>query len=218
LRLLPLYLFYRASVRGKVACLLADELEGKERELQLIEAAKYFDLALNYTKKRSSTLFAIGGLSGSGKSHLALLGCGIESAVVIRSDATRKRISLSLLELELYGREMHINTYKAMFDAAKITLGAGFSVILDATFIHPGSRHQLKEIAGSCRTPLHFFWLDIDEPILRERISKRESAANDISDADLRVLDLQLAEYRRPAESWVQFLTSNNSWPEHNTP
>ena len=218
LRLLPLYLFYRASVRGKVACLLADELEGKERELQLIEAAKYFDLALSYTEERSSGLFAIGGLSGSGKSHLALLGCAIESAVIIRSDATRKRIALSHPELELYGREMHINTYKAMFDAAKIALGAGFSVILDATFIHPGSRHQLKELAGSCRTPLHFFWLDIDEPILRERISRRDRAANDISDADLHVLDLQLAEYHQPEEPWIQFLTSSNSWPEHNSP
>ncbi|ATX79200.1 hypothetical protein Ga0123461_0780 [Mariprofundus aestuarium] len=217
LRLLPLYLFYRASVRGKVACLLADELEGKECELQLLEAGKYFDLALSYSKKRSNCLFAIGGLSGSGKSHLALLGCGIESAVVIRSDATRKRIALSYPELELYGREMHTNTYKAVFDAARVALSAGFSVILDATFIHPDSRSQLKAVADSCHTPLHFFWLDIDESILRERISQRESAANDISDADLRVLELQLAEYRRPEEPWIQFLSSNSSWPEHNT-
>ncbi|NWF39801.1 AAA family ATPase [Mariprofundus sp. NF] len=213
LKLLPLYLFYRATVRGKVACLLADELEGEKRSLQLSEAADYFELALACTGREQSSLFAIGGLSGSGKSHLALLGCGVERAIMIRSDATRKRIAANHPDLELYGNQMHINTYNAMFAAAKTTIDAGFSVILDATFIHPDSRLHLKQLTDSSAAPLHFFWLDIEETILREQIKKRQIAANDISDADLHVLDLQLEEYRKPAETWVQFLTSNSIWP-----
>jgi len=214
LSLLNLYLFYRATVRGKVASLLATELtEKNERKQRFDEARKYFNLAAAYTRTKQAKLFAVGGLSGSGKSHLALLGSSIERAIIIRTDATRKRIAVDFPDLELYGREMHIHTYKTMFNAACTSLKAGFSVILDATFLHPNSRRQAFNLADTCAVPLHFFWLDINEAVLRERIKKRQSAANDISDADLRVLDLQLIEYQRPDEPWVQFLHSSESWP-----
>ncbi|GAV19248.1 phosphotransferase enzyme family protein [Mariprofundus micogutta] len=211
--LLRYYLYYRACVRGKVACLLAGELELSEQESQFKEARAYFTLAASYTASVRPRLFAVGGLSGSGKSHLALLGCGVEQAIIIRSDATRKRIAADHPELELYGREMHINTHKTMFDAARISLHAGFSVILDATFLHPDSRKGVAALAAACKAPLHFYWLDIDESVLRERIDKRQKAANDISDADLKVLELQLAEYKKPTEAWVHFLHSSHSWP-----
>jgi aminoglycoside phosphotransferase family enzyme len=214
LSLMNLYLFYRATVRGKVTTLLATEITDKnERRRDFDEAGKYFNLAASYTRTRQTELFVIGGLSGSGKSHLALLGCGIARAIIIRSDATRKRIAADFPDLELYGREMHINTYSAMFAAARMTLDAGFSVILDATFLHPDSRQQVFELANACTSPLHFFWLDINEVVLRKQIKKRQNTARDISDADLHVLDLQLAEYQRPDESWIQFLNSNNAWP-----
>jgi aminoglycoside phosphotransferase family enzyme len=212
--LLNLYLFYRATVRGKVTTLLATELTGKnERRLRFDEARKYFDLAAAYTRTKQIKLFVIGGLSGSGKSHLALLGCGMERAIIIRSDATRKRIASDYPNLELYSREMHINTYTAMFDAARTVLDAGFSVILDATFLHPDSRQQAHKLANTCDVSLHFLWLDINEVVLREQVKQRQHAANDISDADLHVLDLQLSEYQRPDEPWVQFICSNNAWP-----
>jgi len=211
--LLPLYLFYRASVRGKVACILADELPPDQQPPQWQEARHYFDLALTYTKAATPRLFAIGGLSGSGKSHLALLGCGKERAIIIRTDATRKRIATHFPELELYGKQMHIHTYKAMFDAARTALAAGFSVILDATFLHPDSRRQAYELAKDCDIPLYFYWLDMDKATLRKRIRKRQRSASDISDADLSVLELQLAEYNRPDEPGIQFLSSNEAWP-----
>jgi aminoglycoside phosphotransferase family enzyme len=214
LSLLNMYLFYRATVRGKVATLLATELTGKNEQKQRFEEArKYFNLAAAYTRTKQTELFAVGGLSGSGKSHLALLGSGMERAIIIRTDATRKRIAANCPDLELYGREMHINTYRAMFNAARTALDAGFSVILDATFLHPDSRRQAFNLANEYAILLHFFWLDIDEATLREQIKKRRSTASDISDADLRVLDLQLSEYQRPDEPWVRFLHSSEPWP-----
>jgi len=215
LLLLHHYLYYRACVRGKVSCLLAEELDSDKQAPHFKEAEAYFTLAAAYTKPDPATLFAVAGLSGSGKSHLALLGCGAEQAIIIRSDATRKRIAEHYPELELYGSEMHTKTYQAMFDAARKTLRAGFSVILDATFLHPESRMQLKALADECHTPLSCYWLNINASVLRERISKREHAAHDISDANLRVLELQLVEYQRPAEIWIEFLSSNDVWPRH---
>jgi len=214
LKLLRYYLYYRACVRGKVACLLAAELEKEKQPPLYAQAKQYFALAASYTTAGEAKLFAVGGLSGSGKSHLALLGCGPERAVIIRSDATRKRIAADYPELELYGKAMHINTYNAMFEAGRIALNAGFSVILDATFTHPDSRRQLRLLSEACHAPLCFFWLDIDVETLKQRIAGRQKAADDISDADLRVLNLQLAEYKRPAETWIQFVSSSNRWPQ----
>ncbi len=214
LTLLKLYLFYRATVRGKVCSLLAIELSDKDKRQQQFEEAKhYFDLASTYTIKKRARLFVVGGLSGSGKSHLALLACGKEHAIIIRSDATRKRIASDYPVLELYSDEMHRITFSTMFNAARTALEAGFSVILDATFLHPDNRKQAFELAQQCDVPLHFFWLEIKESQLRSQIKQRTSAANDISDADLSVLDQQLSHYQRPAEAWIQFLSSSNSWP-----
>jgi len=214
LALLSLYLFYRATVRGKVSTLLALELADESgRQQYFDEARRYFDLAASYSRSSPAELFAIGGLSGSGKSHLALLGCGVERAIVIRSDATRKRVSRDYPDLDLYSREMHIHTYKTMCEDARKTLEAGLSVILDATFLHPGSRQQVNELAQSCGVQLHFFWLDVERALLEQRIKQRQAAANDISDADLEVLALQLSQYRRPADPWLEYIGSNSPWP-----
>ncbi|MDQ6970384.1 MAG: AAA family ATPase [Mariprofundus sp.] len=217
LSLLPLYLFYRAGVRGKVNCILANELaDPAQRQAQWAQARHYFELAERYTHHPTPALFAMGGLSGSGKSHLSLLGCGIESAIIIRSDAVRKRIASHYPDLELYGSEMHGHTYQAMFDAAQITLQAGYSVILDATFLHPDSRQQAHDLAHRCKVALHFYWLDIDTAQLQENIRHRQERGHDISDADLNVLALQLKEYQRPSESWIHWLDANDCWPRVN--
>lgn len=216
LMLLPLYLFYRAGVRGKVACILADELTAEQQQPQWHEARKYFTLAATYAKPARPALFVIGGLSGSGKSHLALLGCGPQRAIIIRSDATRQRIAPDYPDLERYGRDMHIHTYNAMFDAARTALRAGFSVILDATFLHPDSRKQVITLAEACNVALHFYWLDIDPETLEHNIRQRQQHGQDISDADLDVLALQLAEYQRPQEACIHFLTSSDTFPVTN--
>jgi len=211
LNVLPLYLCYRASVRGKVACILADEQSSEQRNWQ--QARLYFALAGTYLHRPKPTLFVIGGPSGSGKSHLSLLGCGPEHAVIIRSDATRQRLATRFPDLERYGHDMHIRTYNAMFDAARDVLTAGFSVILDATFLHADSRQRAQQLAEDCSVPLCGYWLDVPKDRLRENIRRRQQYGHDISEADIRVLELQLQEYQRPSEHWWKFITSASCWP-----
>jgi len=215
LALLPLYLSYRAGVRGKVACLLSDgqKIDTGEKSRQPAEATRYFNLAESYTLSSQPRLFAIGGLSGSGKSRLALLGCGIERAVIIRSDATRKRIACKHKQHNLYGAEMNTRTYQAMFAAAKTVLAAGFSVILDATFLRREDRAHIRCIATSAHVERRIFWLDVNEPALRRHIRRRMQTGKDVSDADLHVLDMQLADYKRPQEADICFLSSADEWP-----
>jgi len=215
LALLPLYLSYRSGVRGKVACLLSDDhgIDAGEKHLQQIEAERYFNLAASYASSAQPRLFAIGGLSGSGKSHLALLACGIERAIVIRSDATRKRIAKDHGRIDLYGPEMNIRTYEAMFKAAKTTLAAGLSVILDATFLRLEDRKRIRQLAESENIASRTIWLDVDESSLRKHIKRRMRTGKDASDADLHVLDMQLAHYQRPQEADIRFLSSAEKWP-----
>lgn len=213
LELLPVYLTYRAGVRGKVACLLADELQQDAASEQMLEARRYFSLAERYTQPTAPSLVIVGGLSGSGKSHLALIGAGAMPAVVIRSDATRKRLAGSHPDKPLYGAEMSRLTYDAMFAAAEETLMAGFSAILDATFLRRRDRDRARDLARRLHTPCRVIWLDIPDDTLRERVAARSTQATDISDADVGVLDLQLAEYERPPEFDVCFLEDSDRWP-----
>jgi len=218
-QLLPLFLCYRASVRGKVACLLAEDasIEPIEKQRKLQEAAEYFALAADYLHcMPKPQIFAIGGLSGSGKSHLALLGCGPERAIIIRSDATRKRIACEYSDLDLYSEAMNKLTYQAMFNAAVILLNAGWPVILDATFLSKNERQRARDVAKSAGVSLHFTWLDVPEAKLRQHIQHRKTIGTNISDADLNVLELQLTRYQRPDEPETHFLKSAEAWPGNN--
>ena len=225
LDLLPLYLSYRAGVRGKVSSLLAQELikgepsSPSEVESAYQQASHYFSMAKRYlSEKQSPELIVIAGLSGSGKSHLSLLALEHLKAVIIRSDATRKRIIKDHPELPMYSNEMHRLTYKAMFDAAEATLRAGTPVILDATFLHPASRESASALAAELDVPLTFYWLDINNEILRERVQQRSQKGGDISDADLQVLEQQIAGHERPSEPHIIYIDSSRSWPPTKSP
>ncbi|RMH61111.1 MAG: hypothetical protein D6678_04285, partial [Zetaproteobacteria bacterium] len=211
LAVLPLYLCYRASVRGKVACILADEQAPNQRDWK--DARAYYALAQRYLHTAQPKLYAIGGPSGSGKSHLALLGCGAERAIIIRSDATRMRLSARHPELERYGPEMHRRTYAAMFEAARSSLAAGFSVILDATFLHPDARAGLYALKQASGVPLHAYWLDIDTNRLKANIAARKKHGRDISEADIQVLEQQLRVSKPPTDGRWQRLHSAAFWP-----
>jgi len=213
LHLLPQYLTYRAGVRGKVACLLAADshLDNGQRQKQLHEAHHYFKLAPSFVDMPAPCLFVIGGLSGSGKSHLSLIGAGKVPAVVIRSDATRKHLARYYPGLPLYGTQMNAKAYGAMIEAGRAVLEAGFSAILDATFLRRRDRDKARNMATQLNVDSHLLWLDMDAKTLRQRIQRRGRA--DVSDADITVLERQLARYRHPSEPDVQFLKDSGTWP-----
>ncbi len=216
LKLFHLYASYRASVRAKVACLRAQEagLSQEARLQKIAEAKRYFQLAVTYGQAKTPCLFAIGGLSGSGKSHMSLLGCGPERAIIIRSDATRKRLAGEKPCLSRYGKAMTELTYAAMFTAARQILDAGLSVILDATFLNIDHRNRFRDLARQTRTPTRFLWLELPEQQLRQRVAGRSDQGQDISDANLDVLEKQWAEYQRPNEPGIEFLTDSECWPD----
>ncbi len=186
---LPLFQSVRAAVRAHV-----NGLEGRHDE-----ARRYLAAAEAHLVTPPPRLVAIGGLSGSGKSTLARalapgLG-GPPGAVVLRSDEIRKRLwrvePTDRLPPDAYNAQASEAVYGELYAAAGACLGAGRSVIVDAVFLRAGERRRAEAVANSQGVRFDGVWLEASPDTLRRRI---EARVGDASDADGRVLGLQLAE------------------------
>jgi predicted kinase len=139
------------------------------------------------------------GLSGSGKSHLSRQLAGPLGAILLRSDVERKRC----FGMKAGGQPpATANLYAASIsDAlfldhlprlAERLLTAGFSVIVDATFLRASYRQAMAAVAQRLGVPLVILDLQVQQPLLEQRISARQRAGGDPSDADLAVLARQM--------------------------
>ncbi len=189
---LPLFQSVRAAVRCHVS----------GHNGQSDAARAYLKAAEQHLTTSLPQLVAIGGLSGSGKSTLAREIAPktghAPGAVILRSDEIRKRLfgvdPTEHLPADAYTAEADARIYAAMFAAARTVLKAGGSVVLDATFRDPARREEAMSLHASARG----YWLDAPAEVLRARVAGR---TNDASDADLAILNHQLAQ-SRPVTDW----------------
>lgn len=203
LRVLRFYLIYRAAVRAKVACLRLAQAEvavPERRDLDR-EVGEYLQLAHRYAKPSQPSIVITHGLSGSGKSTVAQSILESLGAVRIRSDVERKRLfgqDASArygggLEQGIYAKDATEKTYARLAELAADIVAAGFPAIVDATFLKRRDRESFRELARRLNVPFAILDVQADEATLRRRISDRLRARTDPSDANLRVLDSQLA-------------------------
>ena len=202
LQLLPLYLVYRAMVRAKVAAIRLGQAEtdAAERAGAEAEFAQYLALAEVYTRPASPLLLLTRGLSGSGKTTLSqpLLEC--LPAIRLRSDVERKRLfGMEALESGraspaegIYSAEATKRTYERLRELAATVLDAGYSVIVDATFLRREQREPFERLAREKGVGYTLLEFSATTETLRRRILQRRG---DASDADLAVLEHQLAGY-----------------------
>jgi predicted kinase len=119
----------------------------------------------------------------------------------MRSDVERKRLhglapdarTASGLDTDLYAPEAGERTYRRLADLARTAIEAGHSVIVDAACLKRGQRAALREAAARSRAPFVILDVRAPEAVLRARISARTREGRDASEADLAVLDHQLA-------------------------
>jgi aminoglycoside phosphotransferase family enzyme/predicted kinase len=189
---LPLFLSVRASIRAKVA-VAALKVQKDAAE----QAKAYLDLAINLLEPAKPRLIAIAGLSGSGKSTIAAGLAGdfapAPGARHLRSDVLRKTMMKVAPETKLppsaYTEEVSAAVYRTMREQAAAALAAGYSAIVDATFIDAGERAATAAIAARAGVAFTGLWLTAPEAVLLDRIAKRRG---DASDADRAVLEQQL--------------------------
>jgi aminoglycoside phosphotransferase family enzyme/predicted kinase len=184
---LPLFLSVRAAVRAHVTAQQGDAPR----------ARAYLRAAHKHLSWPAPTLYAVGGLSGAGKSSLARamapeLGAA-PGAAILRSDEIRKRLwgrgPRDTLPPEAYGPEQSARVYGRMLEDAAAVLAAGWPAILDAVFLKPQERAAAEAVGAGAGVPFRGVWLEAPTPVLTARLDAR---TGDASDADARVLEEQL--------------------------
>jgi uncharacterized protein len=194
LPLLPLYLSYRAAVRAKVNCLsLNTNSDLLLRSNITRDAYNYLILANEFLTKKSSLLIGVGGLSGTGKSTLAMALAKEIGAIHIRSDAVRKHIfGISPYDKApeaAYTDSMSEKTYKAMLTRAEYAFKTGRPVIMDAVYLSETKRNELGKLAEKYNMTFFGVWCFAPDEITKKRLYTRK---NDISDADESIYQFQL--------------------------
>lgn len=200
LRMLPYYLVYRAVVRAKVARFRVGQTTGAARQAALDDYAAHISLAHTYTLPRQPALIITHGVSGSGKSSLSLPLVEQLGALRLRSDVERKRLhglrrdarTGSAPGAGIYGSAASATTYAELGRLATEILKAGYSVIVDATFLSRAGRDSFRAIAAGLKLPWLILDFRADPAELRRRVVERSARGHDASEATLAVLDRQL--------------------------
>lgn len=201
--LLPFFAVYRAMVRAKVALLRGAQGDAQagaafERDLALAES-------LAAPRAGPPRLMLTSGLSGSGKSTLAQALVEAVGAVRLRSDVERKRLHGlvgadrpdAALAVLLYGPEATRRTFDHLAALAGSLLRGGLDVVVDAAFLRRAERDRFRTLAAGSGAGFALLECTAPEPVLRERLARRQQAGQDASDADGAVLTLQLS-HREP--------------------
>ncbi len=199
LQVLRFYQVYRALVRAKVASLrLAQAPEDSANEQ--LELCKYLDLASRYTRPLTPSLSIVHGLSGSGKTHVSQQLLQRSALIRLRSDVERKRLfGLAPLESsesgsrpDIYTLQATERTYGRLLELARDVTGWGYAVLVDAAFLKAPERRAFSDMAREANIPFAILHCEADTALLRERIVERQARADDASEADLSVLELQI--------------------------
>lgn len=199
LRLLQFYEVYRALVRAKIAAIRLQQVDdGEQRAKTREELERYLTLAIQLAAPRRGALLITHGVSGSGKSYAS---AGLSQqlhGVRLRSDVERKRLLGLAPEADAapgggYDAGVTARTYRRLLDLAREVIEAGYPVIVDATFLDRADRVRFADLAAKLCVPFAILDCEADPDILRARITARQSETGNVSDADLAVLEAQLA-------------------------
>jgi aminoglycoside phosphotransferase family enzyme/predicted kinase len=211
LAVLRYYLVYRALVRAKVAVLRLPQARSTlDRQDAWYEYASYLRLAVDDVHAPPPSLIITHGVSGSGKSFYALRLAEQLGAIQIRSDIERKRLfgyaadalTRSAVEAGIYSADASIQTYDRLAVLAHSVIAAGYTAIVDATFLEFARRESFRELAADMSVPFLMLHCHADRDTLQARIHNRQAEGGDPSEAGLAVLEAQLAGYQllRPEE------------------
>ena len=200
--LLRFYAVYRALVRGKVESIRWAQQASLARS-EDHKPPDFLALAERLTTPQAPALVITHGLAGCGKttaSNRLLLEDPAANTLRLRSDVERKRLyglsalarSGSGIDEGIYAAQGHAQTYQRLHEVAGMLLRAGWRVVVDAAFLRRAERQAFSALAKDCGASFNILAPEVSAETLRERISLRQTAGQDASEATLAVLDKQL--------------------------
>jgi hypothetical protein len=182
-----------------------------------VDARQHVDWGYRFSLRETPRLWITHGVSGSGKTTLSEAVVQRHHAIRLRSDVERKRIfgrsaiyhrpacneepfdagdgnNAPSDKTMLYTKEANDRTYQRLSQLARRVLLSGHSVIVDATFLRRADRQRFYDLADQSGVAISVLDCHSDLQTLRQRVADRMASRTDASDADLAVLDRQLAE------------------------
>ena len=223
LQVLRYYLVYRAMVRAKVDIIrLRDRSQSAaQRRVLLNEFGNYLSIADHDAERKSPALLIMHGLSGSGKTTMSQKIIEHCPVIRIRSDIERKRLH-GIRETDrvseaaakrLYSQEATNRTYARLLSLATTVIEAGFSVVVDATFLRAEERSEFRNLATQLEVPLLIVSCQASRAELQARVASREAGNQDASDAGIAVLQEQLriesGLYDEPSHELITVVTAS---------
>ena len=203
MRVFRLYEVYRALVRAKVAGLRLLQVVQESRAGEDIRAEmiRYVELAHRLTMPPPPRLMLMHGVSGTGKTTVSTEVVKALGAVRVRSDVERKRIHADQcakvvgrgISENLYAPAMTQTTYNRLWNLADAILKAGYSVVVDATFLQVAQRQSFLRLAHERQVPVVILDVWAPDDVLAERIAWRAKQRTDASDATIGVMEQQKA-------------------------
>ena len=204
LQVLQYYRVYRALVRARVAGMRLTQVEsgvgGDAHAASLRELQRYLALALRFTAPPAVELWLAHGFSGAGKSTQSQALIAERGVVRVRADVERKRLfglapqaSSAAVRGGIYTAAASQRTHEALAQAARWALGAGHTVLVDATFLNPAMRQRFMALATQAQVPCRILSFEAPLAVLRERVRSRQLAGGDASEASVQVLESQWA-------------------------
>jgi hypothetical protein len=205
LSLLRYYAVYRALVRAEVA-LIRHRQPQLRRQVRLREHTSfehYLALAERLARPGARVLVAMTGLSGSGKSTVALELAERLEGIRVRSDVERKRLfgfaPQDRTDGGVYSPEATARTYDRMAQVARAALLADVPAVVDGAFLKRVERDRFRALATELGARFTLVSCEAPADVLRARVAARHRAGRDPSEADVEVLDRQIGWQERPA-------------------
>jgi len=198
--LLRFYAVYRCLVRAKVAAIRAKQLHAN-----MFEVLADITLAERLAAPHPVQLTITHGLSGCGKTFLTdqwLQQNNHAPTLRLRADVERKRLfklgrlahTGSGINAGIYAPEVHTQVYTHLRELAASLLAAGWSVIVDATFLKRADRDGFRVLAAEQGASFAILAPQATLEALRTRILARFAQGADASEATLDVLAHQQHE------------------------
>lgn len=196
LKLLPLFMAVRATIRAKVTAL--GIAAAADPAVATSKARHYLAQAKAFLPSPKARVVAVGGRSGTGKTTLARVLAPVldpaPGALLVRSDIERKRLAgvseTTRLDRGAYSPERRAACSREVCRVTAMALAAGWSVVVDAVHHSAAEREAVEKTALEAGARFDGLWLEAGAALLVERVTAR---SGDASDADAATVRTQLA-------------------------
>ena len=200
-RVFGLFCVYPCIILAKVAAIRSTERATVEERRRDIEQVKHnLAVAVRWIEAPRPGLIAMHGYSGSGKTWLSSRLMTLIPGIRVRSDIERKRLygldetasSQSEPGAGIYADRSSTRVYEKLITTAEGLLDAGFSVIIDASFLRKDDRQILATMTRRKDVAIVFVDTVAGRSVLEQRLWQRKTAGRDASEADTEILNFQL--------------------------